>query len=84
MKKQLFLTLFTLLLLSTSCGGSANSPKGIADQFLRFVSKGEYEQAKTFGTTRRSNRRFIAIDDTYLVDGIELIQQQLNKTQHGK
>lgn len=34
--------------------------------------------------TRRSNRRFIAIDDTYLVDGIELIQQQINKKQHGK
>lgn len=51
MKKQLFLAFLTLLLLTTSCGGSANSPKGIANQFLGLVSKGEYEQAKTFGTT---------------------------------
>lgn len=51
MKKQLFLTFFTLLLLTTSCGNSPNSPKGIANQFLAFVSKGKYEEAKAFGTS---------------------------------
>lgn len=32
--------------------------------------------------TTRAKRRFIAIDDTYLVDGVELVQKQIAKTQH--
>lgn len=48
MKNNYFIILPLFLLLS--CGSGGNSPKGIASQFLEHVSRGEYDQAKAFGT----------------------------------
>lgn len=49
MNKPIFILLATLLFLA-ACSGTANSPKGVAERFLNFVSKGEYEKAKELGT----------------------------------
>ena len=39
-----------LALFVWGCGGSANAPKKVAEDFLKAVSKGDFEGAKQFAT----------------------------------
>ena len=52
MKKYLAFLLFALMLSSCS---SNNTPLGIADAFLTNIKKGDYEEAKKYGTSGTVN-----------------------------